>query len=129
MLQSRTCDLVACNSITIERGFFLRVSLVIFDGLPGAAAVADQFFDGGDVFPGEMLALVFVPEDAAEFDEVGEFGVVIVGPLLVVLELGLDAPAGAELLGADFALFAVVSDVFPDVDVAASHFARQNARR
>ena len=78
----------------------------------------DQFVDGGDIFPGEMFALIFAPQDFAQLDEVVEERCVIIGPLLLVAQLRLNAPATSKFLGAHLALFALCGDGFPNVLIA-----------
>jgi len=71
-----------------------------------------------DILVGGAAALVFAPEDVAEFFQIVFLRLLKIDPLLLVLKLGLKAPTALRFDGTHLALLAFLCAVGPSVLVA-----------
>ncbi len=83
----------------------------------GIAPGFEQGVEGSDVIVTEAFSLVFAPDDVPEGFEILEGWGFEIGPVGFGLEFGLEAPAAAKAVGADFAFFTVGRPGFPDMNV------------
>jgi len=65
-----------------------------------------------------MFPLVLAPEHPAQFDEIFEWRIIVIGPCGLAFELGLESPAAGKFLRADLPLFALGVLGFPNVSIA-----------
>lgn len=85
---------------------------------PRASAIGDHLLHRSQVIVGQMFALIFAKKDVAQLDQVFQQRVIVVGPKGIAFDLGLQTPAFAKFLGADFAFLAFGGGGLPDVGIA-----------